>query len=541
MSKKTAAKWIRGPIDELALEEGCYFDPPSGDRVIKFLELGCRQSKGEWAGKPLELIPWQRDFISRLYGWRRADGTRRYRTFYLEIPKKNGKSTLLSGLALYHLIADEEPGAEVYTNAYDLSQARIIFDEAANMVRSSPQLSKRLEVISSAKRIIHGATSSKFLALSADVPSKDGVSSSFTIFDELHRQKTSAMWDIFEFAGAARRQPLMGAITTAGYDRNSICYRQHSYTKKVNADRAEDMVRDTAHLGVIYGATIQDDWTDPEVWKRVNPSMGYTLKLEDFGAEVAKAKESPLKLNNFLRLRLNIWTNAAERFIAREKWDACGKAPVDRESLQGGVCYGGLDLASTTDLAALVLVFPDFEGRYDVLCRFWAPEEGAARREELDRVPYLTWAREGFLTLTPGDVIDYDFIRAEINDLAAQHSIKKLFADPYNATQLGLQLQGDGIPLEMLRQGFLSLSPPTKELERLVIGGRIRHGNHPVLNWCADNAVAAVDPAGNVKLSKQKSTEKIDGMAALVNAIAAATSGGESGESVYNDRGIIIL
>jgi phage terminase large subunit-like protein len=524
MSKKTAAKWIRGPVDELAIEEGCHFDPASGERVTKFLEIGCRQSKGEWAGKPLELIPWQRDFIMRLYGWRRADGTRRYRTFYLEIPKKNGKSTLLSGLALYHLIADDEPGAEVYTNAYDLSQARIIFDESANMVRSSPQLTKRLEVIPSAKRIIYPEKASKFQALSADVPSKDGVSASFTIFDELHRQRTPAMWDIFEFAGAARRQPLLGAITTAGYDRNSICYRQHEYTKKVNAG----LVPDTAHLGVIYGADQAEDWSDPEVWKRVNPSMGYTLKLEDFEREVAKAKESPEKLNNFLRLRLNIWTNAAERFLSREKWDACGVAIVDHESFEGAICYGGLDLASTTDIAALVLVFPDIDGNYEVLCRFWAPEEGAAKREEKDKVPYLTWARQGFLTLTPGDVIDYDYIRSEINDLAGKYDLRKLFADPYNATQLGVQLQGDGIPIEMIRQGFLSLSPPTKELERLVIGKRLKHGNNPVLNTHADNAVAVKDQAGNIKLSREKSTEKIDGMAALVNAIAAATSETES-------------
>lgn len=541
MSKKTAAKWIRGPIDDLAIEEGCYFDPPSGDRVIKFLEIGCRQSKGEWAGKPLKLIPWQRDFIMRLYGWRRADGTRRYRTFYIEVPKKSGKSTLLSGLGNYHTVADDEPGAEVYCCAYDLKQARIVFDEAANMVRKSPQLSKRLEVISSAKRIIHQESASKFEALSADVPSKDGVSASFTIFDELHRQRTSAMWDIFEFAGAARRQPLMGAITTAGYDRNSICYRQHLYTLKVNAAKAEDMTADTAHLGVIYGADQADDWTDPEVWKRANPSMGYTLKLEDFAAEVAKAKESPEKLNNFLRLRLNIWTNAAERFLSREKWDACGVAGVDPEAFVGSPCYGGLDLSTTTDITALVLVFPDIDSGYEVLCRFWAPEAGAARREERDKVPYLAWARQGYLTLTPGDVIDYDFIRAEINDLARKFDLRKLFLDPYNATQLGVQLQGDGLPVEMIRQGFLSLSPPTKELERLVIGGLLKHGNNPVLNAHADNAVAIKDAVGNIKLSKDKSTERIDGMAALVNAIAAATAEDEGGESVYDSRGILFI
>lgn len=535
--KRVAAKWIRGHVDEVAVEQGCYVDPSAGERVCRFIETFCRQSKGEWSGKPIKLMDWQRDFLMRLYSWMRPDGTRRYRTFYLEVPKKNGKSTLISGLGNYHTLADDEPGAEVYCCAYDLGQARIVFDEAANMIRSSPQLSKRLEVIPSAKRILHKESASKFQALSADVPSKDGVSASFTIFDELHRQRTSAMWDIFEFAGAARRQPLMGAITTAGYDRQSICYRQHEYTKKVNAG----LVDDIAHLGVIYGATLEDDWTDPEVWKRCNPSMGVTLKLEDFEREVAKAKESPDKLNNFLRLRLNIWTNASERFLHRDKWDDCGKAIVDADSLKGATCYGGLDLSSTTDVTALVLVFPDLDGSYEVLCRFWVPEDSAERREQRDRVPYRSWERQDKLTMTPGDVVDYDFIRAEVNDLAGLYDLRKLFVDPYNATQLTGQLQGDGIPVELLRQGFLSLSPPTKELERLVIGKRLRHGSNPVLNWMADNAVAIKDAAGNLKLDKSKSTEKIDGMAALVNAIAAATADVGEAESVYEKEGLFIL
>lgn len=531
---KVDPKWIRGAVDEKAIAEGCTFDERPGLRVIGFIETFCRQSKGAWGGKPLKLLEWQRDFIMRLYGWRRPDGTRRYRTFYVEIPKKNGKSTLLAGLALYHLLGDGEAGAEVYCCAYDLSQARIIFDEAAKMVASSPALRQRLQTIATAKRIVHERSASKFQALSADVPSKDGVSASFTIFDELHRQRTPAMWDIFEFAGAARDQPLMGAITTAGYDRQSICYRQHTYTKKVNAG----LILDTAHLGIIYGAEQGDDWTDPEVWIKANPSMGATLKLEDFEREVAKAKESPEKLNNFLRLRLNIWTNAAERFLSRDGWDECGKVPVDPEALKGATCFGGLDLSSTTDVTALVLIFPSPEGGYEVVCRFWVPEEGAARREERDRVPYLAWEREGWVRFTPGNVIDYDFIRADINDLAADYDLRRLFADPYNATQLGLQLQSDGIPIEWIRQGFLSLSPPTKELERLVIGQLLHHGNNPVLNWMADNAVAVKDAAGNIKLSKLKSTERIDGVAALVNAIGAATTDEAEGESMYDTEDV---
>jgi phage terminase large subunit-like protein len=271
--------------------------------------------------------------------------------------------------------------------------------------------------------------------------------------------------------------------------------------------------------------------------------MGTTLKEEDFKREVAIADENPSELNNFLRLSLNVWTNASERFLERIKWDACGTTKVVPSALRGATCFGGLDLASTTDIASLALAFPDDDGGFDVLWWFWAPEDNAARREERDKVPYLTWARQGYLTLTPGNVIDYDFIRATVNDLVEIHDHRKTLADPYNATQLVVQLQGDGIPIEFIRQGFLSLSGPTKEFERLVLSGKLRHGNNPVANWMADNAVAVRDASGNIKLSKEKSTEKIDGLAALVNAIAAATmtDGQGGGGSVYNERDMIVL
>jgi phage terminase large subunit-like protein len=520
--------WIRGPADELAVAQGCTFDRAAGGYVIEFIEGFCRQSKGEWAGRPLKLLDWQTDFILRLYGWRRPDGTRRYRTFYVEVAKKNGKSTLVSGLVLYHLIADGEPGAEVYVGAYDRSQASIIFDEAARMIGASPALSKILDVVASAKRIVHPASHSKALALSADVPSKDGVSASFTVFDELHRQRTSALWDIFRYAGAARRQPLMGAITTAGVDRQSICYRQRDYSQKVNAGLIEDI----SHLGVIYAADPADPIDSPETWAKANPSLGVTIKPDDFAREVQEALESPTQLNNFLRLRLDIWTNAVERFLPADRWDACGLGPVDPEELKGRECYAGLDLASTIDIAALALVFRMDDGTLKVLMFFWVPGDNAERREEKDRVPYVTWARQGLVKMTEGAAIDYDAIRSDITALDAIYPIRKLLADPWNATQLLTQLgEQDGIEVETIRQGFASLSAPTKELERLVISGEIHHGDNPVLNWMCSNAMAARDASGNVKLDKGKSTEKIDGLAALINGIAARLSDPDAGAS----------
>lgn len=537
--KEAPPEMIRTPADSLALEEGCYFDPEEAERPIRFIESFCCHSKGEWAGQPLTLLDWQKDYNRRLYGWRRPNGTRRFRVSYREVPKKNGKSTEISGKSLYHGIADGEPAAEVYINAYDLSQARIIFDEAARMVRSSPLLSRVLTVVPSAKRITHGPSESFIRALSADVASKDGVSASYTIFDELHRQAKSDMWDIFEFAGAARRQPLLEAITTAGYDRNSICYRQHDYTKKVNSG----LIPDTAHLGQIYAADPADDIEDPAVWAKANPSMGVTIQVEDFRRELRKALENPTQLNNFLRLRLGIWTNASERFLRRDQWDACGVRTFTLEDLDGLPCYGGLDLSLTTDLTAFALIFIASDGTVFVVLRFWAPEERADYRESRDRVPYRTWARQGFLTLTPGSIVDYEWMKREIVELHQRFGIRKIFIDKTYATQVALQLRDvHGIPVEFLGQGFLSLAAPTRELERLTVSTRLAHGNNPVLNWMADNAVATVDPAGNAKLDKGKSTERIDGLYALIDALAAWMTEAEDNEpSVYESRGVVYL
>ena len=530
---------IRNKSDELALREGCYYDPAAGERVVAFVEKFCKQSKGEWSGKTIKLLDWQRDFILPLYGWKRPDGTRRFRTFYCEVAKKNGKSTLASGLTLYHLLADGEPGAEVYCLAYDLGQARIVFDEAHHMVKASPSLYKVLDPVPSAKRILHPASNSKLQALSADVPSKDGFNASYTLFDELHRQRTRSLWDIFKYAGKSRRQPLRGSITTAGFDRESICWEQHEYTRRIN----EGLIEDTTHFGVIYGATLNDPIDSPATWKKANPSIGVTLKEEDFASEVKQARENPAELNNFLRLSLNIWTQSDERYIPRDKWDACAGGPIDLADLEGLPCYGGLDLSSTTDVTAFVLIFGDTVQGFTVVPYFWLPEETARCREDREQVSYLTWGRMGLIKLTPGPVVDYAYVRTQINALAKRFKrLEKIYVDPHMATQLTHQLHDeDGLPVEYLRQGFISLNAPTQELMRLVMSRKLRHDANPVMDWMADNACAERDAAGSVKLSKKKSTEKIDGMAALVNAIAAATSGALEGPSVYESRGVITV
>jgi phage terminase large subunit-like protein len=532
--------WIRGTVDELALEQGCYFDENAALRPCRFLETFCCQSKGRrFAGKPLALMPSQRDFLMRLHGWKREDGTRRYRRFYLEEPKKNGKSTFFSGECLYLTVGDGEPGAEVYVCAVDKDQTKAVFGEACNMVEQSPSLAKRLEIIPSAFTMVDAKTRSRMEGLSADVESKDGKNAYAVLFDELHRQRGSAMWDIMRYAGAGRDQPLIGSITTAGSNRLSVCWQQHDYTKKVNAG----LIPDTSHLGVIYGAEPTDDIEDPATWWKANPGMGIIVSEQDFRDELKAALANPSELANFLRLRLGIWSQSDVRFLPSDKWDACGKISFQEPSLRGAGCFSGLDLAATIDIAALAHVFQADDEATKVIWRFWIPEETAERRQKRDEVPYLTWAKQGLITLTPGNVIDYAYIKTQIMKDAQFFGMKRLYSDPWNATQLLGELQEEGLDVQTFNQVPKYQNEPTKYLGRLVMQGKFHHGNNAVANWMADNAVAKRDSNGNIKLDKEKSKEKIDGLVAVVNALAAriAPDPDGGGESIYNKQRIFFV
>lgn len=509
---------VQSPADQRAVAEGCYFDIQAALRVRRFLAGFLRHSKGEWAGQPFELLDWQwREIVRPLFGWRRADGTRRFRRVGIWIPKKNGKSTLCSALALYLLIADGEAGAEVYSAAADREQAAIVYREAASMVKASPELTSRIEVLDAAKSLRFASQRATYKALSAESSTKEGLNIHGLIFDELHAQRSRDLWDCLAYGGAARRQPLSVSISTAGYDRDSIGYEQYRYAKGV----LEGTIEDSAFFAYVAEAGEGDDWTDPAVWRRANPSFGITVKADQFEADFREARVSPAKENAFRRYRLNQWTEQSTRWLALDRWDACA-APVDPESLRGQPCYAGLDLASTTDLASLVLLFPDGEGGYDVLPYFWAPEEACKRREKMNKARIDAWARQGYLALTPGDVIDYDRIRARIAELAEIYAIREVAIDRWNATQLATQLQGEGLSVIAFGQGFASMSAPTKELEKLVLAKQIRHGGHPVLRWNASNVAVKQDAAGNLKPDKERSGEKIDGIVSLVMALGRA-------------------
>jgi len=524
---------VRDASDELAQEAGCYFSAEHAERPILFIERFCVQSKGRWAGQRLVLMDWERDFLMRLFGWRRESGLRRYASAYLEVAKKNGKSTLISALALFLLVADGEGAPEVYLNAVDREQAGIVFDESARMVAASPLLAGRLEVIPSRGLILSATNQGKIKKNSADAPSKDGVSASASIFDELHRFKNRALWDVFQYAGASREQPIRIVITTAGEEEEGVWWEQRDYSERVCAG----LVSDWSHLGVVYRADPKDNFESPEVWRKANPSLGVTIAEEVFQRELQAAKPIPSAWGNFLRLRLNVVMAGDTHFLTLESWDACSGAPVNAAS--GRFWLGG-DLSDTQDLTALVRVSGDLSTGLDVWAHFYLPGDNIVALERRHGLPYRVWAEQGFITLTPGNVIDYGFLRGDVCAQVASGDCAGLWLDPYNATKLGLELRDqDGVNVQFVRQGFLSLSPPTKELLRLVLAGLVRHGGNPILRAHAAAAVVVKDAAGNLKLHKEKSRKKIDGVSALVNALAGFTSSPESERSVYEEHGII--
>lgn len=517
-------------------ERGLYFDEDAAERVISFFKF-IRHSKGEWAGQTVTLEAWEKALLWVLFGWKREDGTRRFRTGYFEIARKNGKSFLLSGIGLYLLDADGEPGAEIYTAATKRDQARITHGEATRMVKSSPSLRKRLRVV---KDNIHNLeTASKFEPLGRDSDSLDGLNVHGVIADEVHAWRSRDMWDVLDTATGARRQPLLLSITTAGFDRSSFCWELHEYTEKVLAG----IVEDDSHFGVIYTIDEGDDWQDESVWVKANPNLGVSVKIDDLRRKAAKAKELPSALNAFLRLHLNVWTQAESRWIDIEKWLACGIA-VNADGLSGRTCFGGLDLSRTTDITAFVLVFPpevDSEP-YQVLCRFFIPEEAMHKRSRNDGINYESWVRQGLITSTPGAVIDYKFIYQQIFEDAEKFDIREIAFDRWGASQVYQVLEDEGLQMVQFGQGFASMSAPMKLLEELVLSGKLSHGNNPVLNWMAGNLVTVEDASANIKPDKEKSSEKIDGMVALIMALSRASLYRKgSGVSVYNERGVLTL
>ena len=485
-------------------------------------------------------MDWQEQIIRDLFGILKPNGYRQFNTAYIEIPKKNGKSELAAAVALLLTCGDGEQRAEVYGAAADRQQASIVFDVAADMVRMCPALNKRVKILASQKRLIYEPTNSFYQVLSAEAYSKHGFNVHGVVFDELHSQPNRKLYDVLtKGSGDARMQPLFFLITTAGTDTHSICYEVHQKAQDIIDGRKID----PTFYPVIYGADDTEDWTSPKVWKKCNPSLGETIGMDKVKTACESAKQNPGEENSFRQLRLNQWVKQAVRWMPMDKWDKCAFA-VNEEQLQGRVCYGGLDLSSTTDITAFVLVFPplDEEDKYIILPYFWIPEDTLDLRVKRDHVPYDVWQRQGYLQTTEGNVVHYGYIEKFIEHLGKKFNIREIAFDRWGAVQMVQNLEGMGFTVVPFGQGFKDMSPPTKELMKLTLEQKIAHGGHPVLRWNMDNIFIRTDPAGNIKADKEKSTEKIDGAVATIMALdRAIRCGNDTSESVYNDRGILFI
>lgn len=514
------------------------YDESKADHAVNFINQ-LKHTKGIWRGVPFELLPWQDEIIRDVFGTIKENGYRQYNTAYVEIPKKNGKSELAAGVALYLTCGDGEWGAEVYGCASDRQQASIVFDVAVDMVEQCTALKKRIKPIMSQKRLVYKPTNSFYQVLSSEAFTKHGLNVHGVIFDELHSQPNRELFDVMtKGSGDARKQPLFFLITTAGTDRNSICFEQHQKA----VDIMEGRKIDTTFYPVIYGLKENEEWSLEENWYKVNPSLGHTIDIEKVRNAFNSAKENPAEENLFRQLRLNQWVKQSVRWMPMHVWDKCNFA-VDPEKLIGRECYGGLDLSSTTDLTAFVLVFPPIEDdeKYQILSYFWIPEDTINLRVRRDHVPYDVWEKQGYMKTTEGNVVHYGFIENFIEELGTKYNIKEIAFDRWGAVQMTQNLEGLGFTVVPFGQGFKDMSPPTKELMKLALEEKIAHSGHPVLRWCMDNIFVRNDPAGNIKPDKEKSTEKIDGAVALIMALDRAIRNKGSSGSIYDERGILVL
>ena len=514
-----------------------HYDENSAEHAIVFIE-SLRHTKGEWDNKPFKLLEWQKDIVRNIFGVIKQDGNRQFTTAYVEIAKKQGKTELGAAIALYMLAADEESGAEIYSCAADRAQAGLVYKVAVDMIARCPALQKRLKVLESQKRIIFAEKNSFYQVLSSEAYSKHGINPHAVLYDELHVANREMARVMLQGASDARRQPLNFLITTAGNDMHSIGFEIHQKA----LDILEGRKTDSTFYPTIFAADENDDWSLPSTWRKANPSLGVTVQEDRMRIAFESARQTPTEENSFRQLRLCQWVKQSVRWMPMEKWDKCNFA-FNSEELIGRECYGGLDMSTTTDLTAFVLIFPPtYEGdKYKILPFFWLPEDSLEIRVRRDHVQYDLWKNQGFLQTTDGNVVHYGFVESFILDLADKYRIKEIAFDPWNATQISQRLGDEGLTMVQFRQGMRSLSPPTKELMRLTLSEELAHEGHPVLRWCMDNVHVFSDNNENIRPDKKISTERIDGAVATIMALSRAVCQSENTTSIYNDRGLLIL
>ena len=520
-----------------------YYDQKAVDKVLWFA-TNLKHTKSPWTGQTFVPMPWVNTrIVSPLFGWKRSDDhTRRFRRAYIGVPKKNAKSANASFLGLNLFMNDGEFGAEVYAAANDRGQAGIVFDESKSQLKYSPlkRLVQPNPIKQTTKKLFFPATSSIYTTLSSDSKTKDGMSIHGLIFDELHKTKDRSLYStLTEGSGAARRQPLHITITTAGYDRTSVCFEEYSAAKEV----IKDELYDEELLGVIYEADEKDDWTDPEVWAKANPSLGITIQLRDIEHACKVAQKKISVQNDFKRLRLNLWTSQLTRWLNRSDWDKAARE-FDLDPFRGQPCYGGLDLSSRLDLASLVLAFQRENGVY-LWPYFFMPEERIEEASQRDKVPYERWVAAGHVCATPGNSIDYNFILRKVDEAKALFDLQSIQFDPWNSGSTSAECAARNIKMIPISQNYPGMSDPCKEFERLLVSGHLYHPNNPCLNWNIDNAEVRTGPNGVIALNKPAEKagqqKRIDGAVASVLSIERIARGAKPKQSVYEKRGILFF
>ena len=515
-----------------ALDEGRYFDKKAAMRAIHFIEK-LKHTKGEWAGQRFRLEPWQQFVLWNIFGWKNADGTRRFRYAYIEIARKNGKTALSAGIGLYMLFADGESRPDVYSAATVKDQAKICFSDAVEIVKATDLKNYLTPYRNSIVYELKGGT---MKPLSSDYGTHDGLNPSCGIIDEFHAHKDSGMFDVIKSAFGARRQPLMFVITTAGFNKSGACYAYRENVIKVLRGVNED----DSLFGIIYTLDDKSEWDDPKMWIKANPNLGVSLSADYLADQVKDAKNRPEAVRNVMTKNVDLWVDAERTWILDDAWQKCigTTAPAD---LKGCACWGGLDLSNVSDITAYVLLFHEND-RFQLLPHFWIPEEKMREKIRKENINYDKWVAEGYVTVTPGNVIDYDFVKADILRIVADYDLRTSAYDRWNSSQTIIDLQNEGMECNPFGQGYGSMSAPTKEFEKLVLTGKIEHFGNPVLRWMLASTLVKTDPAGNIKPDKEKSTQKIDGIVAAIMALGEwMTAQANDERNPYENRGLLTL
>lgn len=485
------------------------FDTCKADTAVKFIKL-LKHTQGEFARKTFNLIPFQDKIVRDLIGTLNDDLTRQYREAFIFLPRKNGKTELIAALLVYFLFMDNEYGAEIYSCANDREQASKVFNAAAAMIRMNKTLFKKCKILESQKKIIRVETNSYFKSLSAETNTKDGFNAHVVVYDEIHAAKNRKLYDLMKTSQGARKQPLLISITTAGVETNTICYELYTYSKKI----LDGIVKDETFYPVIYEAPEDANIFDEKVWEKANPALHIFRSIDEMRQLSKRAKELPTAEATFRRLYLNQWVNGEISWMNMSAWKSSDQE-FNFDDLIGHECTLGIDLSSKIDLTSINAEFK-VDNKYIMLSHSFMPKNRLLEREKSDRVPYSVWVKQGYITLTDGDVVDYEYIKTYIRELSNKYSIKQIGYDPYNATQFANDMTAEGFLMVEVRQGMLTLSEPTKDVEALVLQKRIITGKNPLLTWAVSNAIAKTDANENKMLDKSKARFRIDPASAMM-------------------------